>query len=141
MTLEPAIEIIKKWEGFSLTAYLDSVGIPTIGYGHIHAVKMGDICTEEQALKWLNEEVKNCARNVEYLVKAPISNNAKCALVSFTYNLGYESLKKSTLLIKLNSGYLMPEVAHEFLKWCHAGGKIVQGLVNRRKDEMALFLS
>lgn len=130
-----------KWEGLFLHAYLDSVDVPTIGWGTIKNVKMGDTCTKEQALEWLKEEVQECAEAVDKLVNVPISNNAKCALVSFAYNLGRGALAGSTLLIKLNAGYPMPEVAHEFLKWCHAGGHVLQGLVNRRKDEMELFLS
>ncbi len=42
------LDLIKKWEGFRANAYLDPVGIPTIGYGTIRypngqKVQMGDI--------------------------------------------------------------------------------------------------
>ena len=50
------IELVKKWEGCKLHAYLDGGGVPTIGYGHTDGVKLGDVCTQEQAEKWLKED-------------------------------------------------------------------------------------
>ena len=63
---QEGIALIKRFEGCELEAYLDSVGIPTIAYGRIKNVEMGDTCTQEQAEKWLEEELP------EYKVPAEI---------------------------------------------------------------------
>lgn len=144
--LEPALTLIKEFEGLYLNAYKDPVGIPTIGWGTIkypngQKVKMGDKITKDQAEEYLRHEVMGFVQSVKNLVKVPISNNAFCALVSFCYNLGAGALGGSTLLKKLNSGESMESVAGEFGKWVHAGGKVLPGLVRRREAEKNIFLS
>jgi lysozyme len=62
------------------------------------------------------------------------------ALVSFAFNVGLGNLQNSTLRMKHNRGEF-DSAAEEFLKWNKAGGKELKGLTNRRKDEMALYLS
>lgn len=146
LDLGPAIAMIKEFEGCYLQAYRDPVGIPTIGWGTIRypdgqKVQMGDKCTVEQAERFLMHEVIGFVEDVQRLVKRKISNNAFCALVSFTYNLGAGNLSKSTLLKKLNSGASMDEVAAEFPRWNKAGGKVLKGLVRRREAERKLFLA
>lgn len=144
--LEPALDMIKEFEGLYLNAYLDPVGIPTIGWGTIRypngqKVQMGDKITKEQASEYLMHEVQGFVTSVKKLVKVPISNNAFCALVSFCYNLGAGALGGSTLLKKLNGGESMESVAGEFGKWVYAGGQVLPGLVRRREAERKLFLS
>ena len=77
---------------------------------------------------------------VNKLVTVLITDNQFDALVSFSYNVGTGNLKRSTLLRKLNMGDYFG-AADEFPKWRKANGVILQGLVNRRADERALFLS
>lgn len=142
----PAVKIIKEFEGFFSKAYLDPVGIPTIGWGTIQypngtKVRMGDYCSAEQATEWLMHEVREKAMAVERLVKVKLSNNAFCALTSFAYNCGIGAFEKSTMLRKLNSGADKAEVALEFDKWVYAGGKVLKGLVRRRNAEKKLFLA
>lgn len=144
--LNPALTLIKEFEGLYLNAYKDPVGIPTIGWGTIkypngQKVQMGDKITKEMAEDFLRHEVQYFVESVKKLVKVPISNNAFCALVSFCYNLGAGALGGSTLLKKLNSGESIDSVAGEFGKWVHAGGKVLAGLVRRREAEKQLFLS
>jgi lysozyme len=62
------------------------------------------------------------------------------ALVSFSFNVGLGSLQRSTLRMKTNRGDF-DEAANEFLKWTKAGGRVLPGLVKRRNDERALYLS
>jgi GH24 family phage-related lysozyme (muramidase) len=144
--LKPAVEMIKEFEGIYLNAYLDPVGIPTIGWGTIRypngaKVQMGDQITQAQAEEYLRHEMMGFVASVKSLVKVPISNNAFCALVSFCYNLGAGALGGSTLLRRLNSGQPIASVASEFDKWVNAGGKVLAGLVRRRKAEKELFLA
>lgn len=146
LDLGPALTLIKEFEGCYLQAYKDPVGIPTIGWGTIRypdgqKVQMGDRCTQEQADAFLMHHVLKFVDQVQSLVKRKISNNAFCALVSFTYNLGAGNLGKSTLLKKLNAGASIAEVAAEFPKWNKAGGKVLKGLVRRRDAEMKLFMA
>ena len=53
MISERAVALVKKYEGCRLNAYRCPAGIPTLGYGHTHNVKMGDKCTQDHADKWL----------------------------------------------------------------------------------------
>ncbi len=144
--LTPALDIIKEFEGLYLKAYRDPVGIITIGYGTIiypdgRKVQMGDVITKEEALKYLAFEVNEKTSGVDRMVKVPMSNNERCALISFAYNCGTEALRGSTLLRRINAGETKTAVADEFLKWTYAGGKQLAGLVRRRKDERTLFLA
>jgi lysozyme len=146
MELAPALTIIKKFEGCLLHAYLDPVGIPTIGWGTTRypdgrKVRMGDHISLEQAERYLHYEVLGFTHAVESLVKVPLTNNEFCALTSFCYNLGSNALEKSTLLKKLNKGVNKTEVADEFLKWINAGGHPLKGLLVRREAERNLFLT
>lgn len=143
------LAIIKKWEGCKLDAYLDPVGIPTIGYGTIaypdgRRVAMGDQIVQEQAEGFLLHECTSICPAVERQVAVPLSQNQFDALVSFSYNVGLGAFGDSTLLRKLNqSDYA--GAAEEFLRWNkgQVGGQTVElpGLTNRRRDERALFLS
>lgn len=144
--LEPAIELIKKWEGFRSKAYRDPVGIWTIGYGTIKypdgtKVNSDDAISERTASKYLMAHVESdILPYVDRYVKVPLNNNQYCALVSFTYNLGAGALRKSTLLKKINNKDFNG-AAREFDRWVYAGGKKLRGLVRRRNDEEALFLT
>ena len=62
------------------------------------------------------------------------------ALVSFAFNVGLGNLQRSGLRMKTNRGEF-DEAAEEFMKWTKAAGKVLPGLVKRRKDEQALYLS
>ncbi|RNM07715.1 lysozyme [Dickeya undicola] len=139
------ITLISKFEGRRLTAYQDSVGVWTIGYGWTQAVdgkpvRRGmqiDLPTAERLLRC---GVVQYEQAVNQLVKVKLTQGQFDALVSFTYNLGIRSLSTSTLLKKLNAGDIAG-AADEFQKWNRAGGKILAGLVARRAAERELFLS
>lgn len=127
------------FEGCYKQAYLCPAGIPTIGVGHTRGVKMGDTCTTEQAQSWFTDDLEDAEAAVEHLVKVPMSQGMFDSLVSFTYNLGAERLKTSTLLKYLNEGRTFA-AAGQFKLWCHAGGKVCDGLVKRRAWETDTFL-
>lgn len=133
------LELIQEFEGLRQKAYLDAVGVPTIGFGHTKGVKMGQSITYAQAVDYLREDVEDAENAVDRLVKAPLSQNQFDALVSFTFNLGQGNLGKSTLLKKLNAGDYKG-AADEFLKWNKAGGRTLHGLVRRREAERKMFL-
>ena len=134
------IALIKKWEGFRAQAYLDPVGVWTIGYGHTHGVKPGHTITEQQALQLLELEVQEYANAVKRLVTVPVNQNQFNALTSFAYNVGVGALSQSTLLELLNQRQYQA-AADQFLRWVKGGGQTLPGLVSRRQDERKLFLS
>lgn len=146
-TSKKGIELIKKYEGFRSNPYLDAVGIPTIGYGATHygngiKVKMTDKpITEEEATILLSKMLVSYEDSVNRLVTRELNQNQFDALVSFTYNLGGANLKSSTLLKKVNANPCDRTIANEFNKWVNAGGKKLNGLVRRRKEESELYFS
>lgn len=137
---QSGIDLIKRFEGCRLHAYLDAVGVPTIGFGSTEGVTMGNTITQDEAETLLLEDLVRFEEGVTRLVKVDIDQNAFDALVSFAFNLGIGALQGSMLLRLLNAGD-ETGAAKEFLKWKHAGGKELPGLVARRKAESELFLS
>ena len=144
-TSEKGIALIKEFEGCKLTAYQDSVGVWTIGYGWTQPVdgrpiRAGMTIKQETAERLLKTGLVSYESDVSRLVKVGLTQGQFDALVSFTYNLGARSLSTSTLLRKLNAGDYAG-AADEFLRWNKAGGKVLNGLTRRREAERALFLS
>ena len=144
-TSDKGIALIKEFEGCKLTAYQDSVGVWTIGYGWTQPVdgkpiRAGMTIKQETAERLLKTGLVSCENDVSRLVKVGLTQGQFDALVSFTYNLGAQSLSTSTLLRKLNAGDYAG-AADEFLRWNKAGGKVLNGLTRRREAERALFLS
>lgn len=144
-TSEKGISLIKQFEGCKLTAYQDSVGVLTIGYGWTQPVdgkpiRAGMTIKQETAERLLKTGLVSYESDVSRLVKVGLTQGQFDALVSFTYNLGSRSLSTSTLLRKLNAGDYAG-AADEFLRWNKAGGKVLNGLTRRREAERALFLS
>jgi lysozyme len=142
---DKGIEIIKAFEGFSAKAYLDPIGIPTIGFGSIWDADGNRLTmdhpriSKKEATRLLRREVLHVEKAIKRLIKAEMTENMFSSLGSFAYNVGTGNLQRSTLRIKLNRGWY-EEAADEFPKWRRAGGKILAGLVRRRKAERALFL-
>ena len=135
---EEGLSLIKKFEGCELNAYEDAVGIPTIAYGRIKNVKMGDSCTKEQAEDWLAEEMPEYEGYINDQVKVDLEQNQFDALCSWVYNLGPTNLKSSTLLKVLNEGDYNG-VPAQIKRWNKAGGSVLDGLTRRREAEALLF--
>ena len=153
-TGERGLALIKEFEGCKLSAYQCPAGIWTIGYG---STRYGDgtpvgkgrtLPSELAALELLKVTLVQFEKDVNSLVKVPITQNQFDALISFAYNLGSdidkddiaEGLGDSTLLKKLNDRDYFGAAA-EFHKWNKAGGKSLAGLTRRRNAEAELFLT
>ena len=138
------LQLIKSFEGFRASPYLDSAGIPTIGYGTImypdgSRVTMNDSdITEAQAEQYLMFEVNQKTSGVGTMIVASVNQNQFDALISFAYNLGLGALHGSTLLKLVNQGD-MNDAANEFPRWNRAGGQVIAGLTRRRLAEQQLF--
>ena len=145
-------EKIVQWEGEVLHAYDDFDpkhriiepgmtvrGTLTAGVGHTGPdVKPGMRITTAQSRAWLRADIDRFEAAVERLVKVPLSDNQFAALVSFAFNVGDANFARSTLLKKLNRGDY-EAVPAELMKWVNSKGKRMQGLVNRRAQEGALW--
>lgn len=147
-TSQAGIALIKSFESCRLKAYLDGGGVPTIGVGHTHGVKMGDVITQQEADEIFELDLKIFEDGVARLVKVPITENEHAALVSFAFNVGLdedtddvaEGLGDSTLLRKLNR-MDYKGAADQFLLWVKDNGVVVRGLVRRREAERDMFLN
>ena len=140
-----AVEIIKQFEGLRLESYLDSVHVPTIGWGTTHyedgsPVHMGQHISAERAEELLAHDMHKFEEGIKRHVAIDLNDNQDAALISFCYNLGLGAFYHSTLLKKINH-HSVKEAADEFPKWCHAGGHVLKGLVRRRELERKLYLS
>ena len=149
MTPSPHCEsLVRNFEGLSTKAYLDTGGVPTIGYGHTKGVKLGDVITEAEALKMLRADLAAFGRAIESRAEADgirLNQNEFDALASFAFNLGAARLFGSTLWRKLKAGD-HARAADEFLRWDKGrdrNGRTITlaGLAKRRAAERALFLS
>lgn len=139
------VDLICGFEGLELKAYDDGVGVCTIGYGttiypHGKAVQYGDTCTIEQAKNYMQYDLRRFEQAVNAAVNVPLNQNQFDALLSLSYNIGIGAFKNSTLLKLLNASDYHA-ASHQFDVWIKAGGKTVQGLVNRRAVEKLLFNS
>lgn len=143
-----AIELIEQCEGCKLEAYLDSRGIPTIGIGTIYYpagkhVKLGDICTLEQAQEWLNHHLEHYVYSVVDTVANDAPDRVWAALCSLDYNIGSALHGQSVLLALRHKNWT--ELATAFRKYNkqrneHDELVFCQGLANRREIEIKFFM-
>ena len=129
---------IKEFEGLRTEAYLDAAGVPTIGYGHTHGVRMGDVISEYWAEMFLKADLYDVEKQVDSL-GLDLNQPQFDALVSFAFNLGFYKLKTSTLLKTIKEGGSMRAIKKEFKRWVYAGGQKLRGLEKRREWEARRF--
>lgn len=132
-TSNKGINLIKSFEGCSLTAYKCPAGVWTIGYGHTAGVCEGMSITQKQADDFLKSDLEKY-ENYVAATKLTLNQNQFDALVSFTYNCGNGNLKT---LIKNRT---LAEIAEALLLYNKSNGRVLNGLVRRRTAERALFL-
>jgi len=142
--MNKGIPIIRKFEGLKLRAYLCPAGIPTIAWGNTFyengsKVQMGDKITLDRADKLLFFMVGKFEAEVKKLVKSAINDNQLGALTSFAFNVGIGALTKSTILKKVNKNPNDATIRDEFNRWTTSNGKVLNGLVTRRKAEADLY--
>lgn len=130
------LNLIKKWEGLRLKAYKCSAGKWTIGYGHTMGVTKNMTCIQEQADAWLYSDCQNAMDVVNrWDTVYNWSQNEFDALVSFTFNCGSANLNR----LLQNGTRSRAEIEKYLPQYRKAGGRVVQGLINRRNDELKLF--
>lgn len=130
-----AINMIKSFEGYHLTAYKCPAGIWTIGYGHTKNATPGLTITDIQATAWLKEDLEKYEKNVmKYNNIYTWTQNEFDAMVSFAFNIG--SIDKLTANGKRDK----KTIAEKILLYNKANGKVLSGLTRRRQWEHDLFL-
>ncbi len=135
-TSQKGIDLIKKYEGCVLTAYKCPAGVYTIGYGHTEGVYPGQKITREEAESFLKKDLKRFEDHVNaYNKKYNFNQNQFDALVSFAYNIG--SIDQLTQ----NGTRSKYQIADMMLEYIKAGGTVLPGLINRRREERQLFIT
>ena len=150
--------MIKHHEGVRTRPYRCPALLWTVGVGHVIDPKHTSIPFNERRNLpipdgWdrilsmgevdaiLSQDLGRFERGVLRLCPAALSSQGIFdSLVSFSFNVGLGNLQRSGLRMKTNRGDLM-EAADEFLKWTKAAGRVLPGLVKRRQDERAMYLS
>jgi lysozyme len=147
-------KLIKSWETFIPYCYDDAkpkkhykggpvIGMLTIGYGHTAAAgdpipEAGMVITKAEGENIFDRDVTAVAQQVSELVTVDLTQEQFDALVSFTFNVGRGAFARSTLLKRVNAKKF-DQVPAEFMKWVNDNGKVLPGLVNRRRAEVALW--
>lgn len=134
--LRIGIELIKKFEGCRLTSYRCPAGVWTIGYGHTgpvdgKTISSGMEITQQKADSLLSEDVLIYASEVDKL-GWELNDNQAAALLSFCYNCGGGALLSA-------SSQGADKICANMSKYVNGGGKRLEGLVKRRKEECELF--
>lgn len=133
---EKGLNLIKSFEGCKLTAYKCPAGVWTIGWGHTGDVTEGQITTQVQADQMLKDDMAAYELKVEkYSNVYGWNQNEFDALVSFAYNVG--SIDQLTA----RGTRTKAVIADKILLYNKGGGRVLSGLVRRRKVERELFLS
>ena len=130
------IDHIKRSETLRMSAYQDTAGVWTIGYGHTKGVRRGDRCTAFQAEQWLREDLARFEDDANRC-KRIVTQGQYDAVLDFIYNCGPGNFDKSTLKRYIEAGRKTYEIQKEFLKWTRAGGMELGGLYSRRIWEAA----
>jgi len=154
---EKCLKTIKHHEGIRQKPYRCPAKLWTVGCGHVLYPRQAQLKMEERDAFPLEErdnrtfsmeevddilrdDLNRFERGVERYCPVKLTQGQFDALVSFSFNVGLGTLQRSTLRQKVLRGD-MEDAAEEFLKYTLAGGKVLKGLVTRRNDERALFLS
>lgn len=161
-TSQRGIDLIKEFESLhdgdlkqaGLQPKMDPIGIWTEGYGRAMrddkgnfirgltnralAEKRASVYTEKDAENALRQDLEVYEKIVAQKVKIPLTQNQFDALVSYTYNTG----GSDTLWNLINRRADPAKIKNWFLtKYITAGGKVLNGLIRRRKAEADLFFT
>lgn len=147
------LTLLKSWEGFKRTMYIDSAGYPTIGVGHLITkaesasgeimidrvpVHYASGLTDNQVTSLLKQDLSDREREVNILIKATLTQNQFDAVMALVFNIGEGAFASSHVLQYINSGQLSL-VPDAFRMWNKCHGEVMPGLVNRREHEIKLW--
>lgn len=139
-TSRKTVEEIGQFEGLSLKAYRCPSGVLTIGYGHTSGVTEGMVITKEQATSLLEQDLQYFEREVgKTFATVSLTQNQFDALVSLAFNIGASRLKHSLMAKKIQANKDDMSIRDEFMKYVNSKGRVLPGLVRRRKWEADLY--
>lgn len=146
--MSKTVALVKEFEGFRSQAYWDTDGTPVIGYGLSKiggkSVNIGDRIEQNEADHALEKQLQIIQTQIEQAVTVKLNAHQLGALTSLAFNVGFDGIKNSTLLRKVNASDYVG-AANEFLRWnkANVGGRLVilAGLSRRREAERQLFLT
>jgi lysozyme len=147
---EATFDLVRKWEGFKARAYYCPANVLTIGFGTTNRAQLPGVritegmeITRAQGEEWLRMGLEKFGASIRPLITAPINENEFGAFVSLAYNIGVGGFRGSSALRHFNAGD-KAKAAAAIKLWNKAtvNGKrqVLRGLVNRREEEVALFL-
>lgn len=140
-----AVAMIAPFEGYYGHAYRDVVGVKTICYGATAAdgIDFNRTYTKQECLQILAKDLPKYEAPLQKCIKpevyAALPPHRHAALVSLAYNVGSASVCRSSVVRDLNAGRVR-QACDDFMKFDRAGGRVIQGLVNRRRQERVACL-
>ncbi len=138
-----SVALVGGWEGLRTVAYPDRIagGIPTVCYGETRGVELGDSYTVEECKAMLGNALVEFETGMRACLDNPdaIPDKPYTSFVSLTYNIGVAGFCRSTVARRANAGDI-EGACNAIPMWNKAGGRVVQGLVNRRAAEQKLCL-
>ena len=126
-------------EGYRGEAYIDAVGVPTVGYGETKGVTMKSRTTPDRALVQLLSSANRHADDIRQCISVPLYQHEFDAYVSLAYNIGAKNFCHSTLVRKLNAENYKGACT-EIRRWNKAGGKVLPGPTKRREKEYRMCM-
>lgn len=136
---ESGIKFIKSFESYSPQIYICPAGYRTIGYGHLlKADEKFNHLSQAEAEDILMQDLLSAQIAVCGLIQKELVSHQFDMLVSFTFNLGAGALQRSALRSKINRGE-DEFVQQEFERWIYANGRIMPGLIRRRRLEGQIY--
>lgn len=143
-TSEQGLQLIANAEGCVRNPYHCPSDVLTVGIGttsNVEQIDPNKIYSLDEIARLYAKGIKQAEECVnQYANGQKMPNGAFDALVSITYNIGCGTMRKSTLFRLANQGY-SPAMCDQFSRWVYSNGKVLKGLVERRKKERALCLA
>ena len=143
-----AIGIVGAWEGLRTKAYRDAIGVPTVCFGETRGVRMGDRYTVDECKAMLGDALVEFEQGIRKCLVSPdtIPDKSYVAFLSLSYNIGQRGFCRSSVARYANEygrgGGLgkLTMACNRILAFNKAGGRVLAGLVRRRKEERKLCL-
>jgi lysozyme len=139
--------IKKHFEGFYSSAYKDSGGVWTVGYGSTYnfdkkrKVQKGDFLLEDDAIRFMEIETQNVRDQLNYYIKKPLNPNQSAAIMDYVYNRGIGNFLKTRLDELINANPNDPAIGKEIIGTGlrDRAGNLLWGLGRRRRAEAFLY--
>jgi lysozyme len=138
-----ACALIQPWEGYYGKTYNDIVGVPTVCYGETDKAAVAEgrkhNFTKDECVQMLAKRIPKYEAGMNKCLRREIPKSVRIAMISATYNIGTGGMCGSTMMKRMNAGDFKG-ACEALLMWNKAGGRVIKGLDNRRRDERRVCL-